>query len=60
MKRVIEFKKRNFWSSKLDVDALNERLNELSKDGWQLISIQPVSTFLGVITAYILVIELDT
>ena len=58
MQRVIEFKKKNFWSSQIDIHALNEKISALNKDGWVVKSITPNSTFIGIVSSYTLLVEL--
>ena len=58
MQRVIEFKKKNFWSSQIDINALNEKISALNKDGWIIKSITPNSTLIGIVTSYTLLVEL--
>ncbi len=36
MQKVIEFKNRNFWSSQIDTDQLNQKIAILNKDGWSV------------------------
>lgn len=57
MQRVIEFKKKNFWSSKMDINVLNEKISALNNDGWVIKSITPNSTFIGIVTSYTLLVE---
>lgn len=58
LQRVIEFKKKSFWSSQIDINALNEKISTLNKDGWVIKSITPNATFIGIVTSYTLLIEL--
>ncbi|WP_282115151.1 hypothetical protein [Pseudoalteromonas arctica] len=59
MQKIVEFKKRGFFSHGIDVDALNERIYHLNQEGWKVISINTATAFQGQITAYILLIEND-
>jgi hypothetical protein len=59
LQRVIEFKKKNFWTSQVDTEALNEKISALNHDGWVVKSITP-NSFLGIIVSYTLLIELST
>ena len=59
LQKIIEFKKKNFWSSEVDVDALNQMVLELNKGGWVVKTIIPNTTFFGQINSYSLLIELQ-
>lgn len=59
MQKVIEFKKRNFWSSSIDNNALNEKIYALNKDGWVVKSITPNSALMGTVMSYTILIELE-
>ena len=39
--KTISFKKRSFFSGAIDVEALNQQLVGLGRDGWELVSICP-------------------
>ena len=58
MQRVFEFKKKNFWSSQVDLNALNEKISQLNKDGWAIKSITPNSSLFGIILSYTILVEL--
>ena len=55
MQKIVEFKKRGFFSHA--IDALNERIYQLNQDGWRVISVTTATGFQGQITAYALLIE---
>ncbi|WP_119394396.1 DUF4177 domain-containing protein [Salinibius halmophilus] len=57
--KVIEFGKRNFWSSKLDIEALNEKISQLNADGWKVVSITPNSALGGGVVSYTIFVELE-
>ncbi len=57
MQRVLEFKKLNFWSSKLDISKLNEKIFQLNNDGWVLTSLISNTHFLGGVASYTLLLE---
>ena len=59
MQKVIEFKNRNFWSSQIDTDQLNQKIAILNKDGWSVKSITTNSTFFGAVSSYSLLLELN-
>lgn len=58
MQKVIEFKKKNFWSSAVDTNALNEKIARLNQDGWMVKSITPNASLMGNVISYTLFIEL--
>ena len=39
--KTISFKKRSFFSGSINVDELNQQLDALGRDGWELVSICP-------------------
>ncbi|MBE8168522.1 MAG: hypothetical protein HAW66_09180 [Shewanella sp.] len=57
MQKIIEYRKRNFWSSQLDLESLNKQIFELNKDGWFVKAITPNTAFIGVVTSYTLLLE---
>lgn len=58
MQKIVEFKKRNFWSSRIDMTLLNEKIEQYNKDGWMVINITPIFTLFGVVSGYTLLIQL--
>lgn len=56
--KVIEFRKRSFWSSQIDLAALNEKIQSLNDEGWLVRSITTSSSLIGGVSAYTLLIEL--
>lgn len=60
MQRVIEFKKKSFWLSSVDHEQLNEKIAQLNREGWQVISIATNNTAGGRIHSYSLLVELKT
>ena len=59
MQKVVEFRKRNFWSSRIDVKQLNEKIQQLNQDGWSVIHVTPIFTIFGVVNGYTLLIQQD-
>jgi translation elongation factor EF-1beta len=57
MVKVVEFKKRNFWSSSIDIEMLNNKIKTYEASGWKIIQIQPVTAFGGAVTAFYLLLE---
>ena len=58
MRRVVEFSKRKYWGfGGVDLDALNNQLDEIKKDGWELVSINSNTWFNGFVVSYTLLIE---
>jgi len=44
---TIRFDKMKFISSSLDIGLLNEKLNFYGEKGWELVSLETTTTFLG-------------
>ena len=59
LQKIIEFKSKNFWSSKVDINSLNTKISALNKDGWVIKSIIPNTTIFGAVISYTLMIELS-
>lgn len=57
MQRIMEYGKRSFWTSRLDTVRLNEKIQELEKDGWKVVSVCPNANFFGIVASYTLLIE---
>ena len=57
MQRIVEFKARNFWSSKVDISELNEKIQQYNSEGWRVLQATPISTFAGVVAGYSLLLE---
>ncbi|WP_250460227.1 DUF4177 domain-containing protein [Microbulbifer litoralis] len=36
MQKIVEFRKRSFWGSQVDLAALNEKIAGLNRDGWRI------------------------
>ena len=58
MQKIVEFKKKTFWASRLDMNALNEKISSLNKDGWVVKSVVPNSALFGGVISYTLLLEL--
>ena len=59
MQQVIQYRKVSFWSSRLDMNALNEKIAQLNQDGWHVTSVIPHVSLFGFLPAYTLLIEKD-
>ena len=59
MQQVIEYRKLSFWSSRVDMNALNEKIAQLNQDGWHVKSVTPHAGLFGSAAAYTLLIEKD-
>ena len=58
MRRVVEFRKRKYGGfGDVDLEALNAQIAEISKEGWEVISITPNTWFTGFVVSYCLLIE---
>ncbi|GEA05175.1 hypothetical protein KUL17_40720 [Alteromonas sp. KUL17] len=57
MQKVVEFKTRNFWSSQLNLDTLNEEITKYNNQGWRVIQITPVSSFSAHVRSVLLLLE---
>ncbi|MFQ3251508.1 MAG: hypothetical protein ACI9O6_003358 [Glaciecola sp.] len=57
VKKVIYFGKKT-WFGVIDFEALNEKIQRIESEGWNLISITPASSFFGAVTSYSLLVEL--
>ncbi|OLF74213.1 uncharacterized protein DUF4177 [Alteromonas sp. I10] len=57
MQKVVEFKTRNFWSSQLNLDTLNEEVTKYNNQGWRVIQITPVSSFSAHVRSVLLLLE---
>lgn len=58
MRKVVEFNKRKYFGfGSVDLDALNNQLDEIGRDGWELISINSNTWFNGFVVSYTLLIE---
>lgn len=58
LQKIIEFKKKNFWSSQVDTKALNEKIAGLNQDGWIVKSVTPNASLMGNVFSYTLLVEL--
>lgn len=45
--KTFSFKKRSFFTSMIDAEALQAQLNELGRDGWELVSLIQNGAMLG-------------
>ena len=53
--KTIKCKKRNFISGGIDIEAMDEILNSMARDGWELVSTCPYfcwNTSLGVVLVF--------
>jgi len=58
LQRIIEFKKKTFWASSLDINALNDQVSSLNKDGWIVKEIISNTYFFGGVYSYTLLLDL--
>ncbi|WP_237059122.1 hypothetical protein [Microbulbifer sediminum] len=59
MQKILEFRRRSFWSSQVDIDALNEKVLELNRDSWRVTQVCPNRSFGGLVMSYTLLLERD-
>jgi hypothetical protein len=52
--KTLSFKKRSFFSGAIDAEVLNQQLDALGREGWELVSIYPngLGTASGVIAVF--------
>jgi hypothetical protein len=55
--RIVEFRKKNFWTSQIDTGAMNQQLAELNQQGWQARSVTANRSFAGVTLSYTVLLE---
>jgi len=58
IQKIIEFKKQRFWSSSVDIEALNEKIFHLNQDGWRVLTVSSAHNMFGLITSYTILVEL--
>ncbi|MEN3158609.1 hypothetical protein ABC502_09525 [Alkalimonas sp. NCh-2] len=58
MRRVVEFKQRKLcgWGD-VDLDALNAQIQQISEEGWEVLSVTPNTWITGFVVSYTLLIE---
>ena len=49
IQKVVEFNKKSFWRSTIDTEALNAKIAELNRDGWQVVQINLARQWTGVL-----------
>lgn len=54
--KTITFKKRHFFSGSIDLETLNQQLDALGREGWELVSICP-NVFMGAPTGVVGVLK---
>ncbi len=57
MQKVIEFGRRKFWSSSIDVEKLNETLAQCNAEGWQVNKLSPNTSAFGGLCSYTILLE---
>ena len=57
MQRVETFKERRFLEAAPNLRRLNEYIKAQNRYGWKLVSVTPVTSFLGRVHSYILLME---
>ena len=58
MRKVVIFKRaKKWWHESPDVDLLNVQIEEIERDGWNVISVTSNANLFGVITSFTILIE---
>ncbi len=57
MQKVVEFKEVSFWTSQPNIRSLNQKIEELNRDGFNVVSVIPNTGFSGRVTSYTLFVE---
>ena len=57
MQKIIEFRKRNFWSNQIDIAHLNNQIAKLNADGWKIVSMSISDGLFGGVVSYILFLD---
>ena len=58
MQKIIEFKKRNFWSSQVDINQLNDKIYQLNQDGWRVLTVTANNSYFSGVFSYTLLLEI--
>jgi len=58
LQSIFVFEGRKFWSNRLDVERLNEKILELNMSGWIVKSVSPSFSILGMNRSYTILMEL--
>ncbi|MCW8126665.1 DUF4177 domain-containing protein [Microbulbifer halophilus] len=59
MQKIVEFRKRSFWHSQVDLTALNEKIVELNRDGWRVEQVVNNTNLVGQVMSCTLLLERD-
>ena len=57
MQRIVEFKKRHFWTINIDMESLNQKVEQRNQDGWLVKHIIPNTPFTGTVASYSILLE---
>ncbi|WP_158770296.1 hypothetical protein [Paraglaciecola sp. L1A13] len=58
MRKIVEFSKRKYMGfGSVDLDALNNQLDDIAKEGWVVVSMNSNTWFSGFVVSYTLLIE---
>lgn len=57
LQNIFVFEGRKFWSNKLDIEKLNEKILELNASGWVVKSVSPSFSILGMNRSYTILME---
>jgi len=57
MQKVVEFGKKKFWTSSIDVQELNDKLAQYNAEGWRVASLTPNTAGFGGLISYTILLE---
>ncbi len=55
--KLVEFGSKGSWSSRVDMDALNEQIAAFNTEGWLVKTVIPNTSFAGTVASYSILFE---